>query len=92
MKGMGFSMHEGEMWQSGDLEGEVGMGNFDALFVSVSQEGQAGLHLGPGLQGAHPYAQLPKNSLLLHHAIPGTTIGSLTCGHNIQPVAALDSL
>ena len=63
-------MHESESWQSSNLEREVGMGDFDALLVSVSQEGEAGLHLGPGLQGAHPYAQLPQHTLLLHHATP----------------------
>lgn len=49
-----------------NLEGEVGMGHFDAAFVSVGQEGEAGLDLPPGLQGAHPYPQLPQHPLLLH--------------------------
>ena len=92
MEHMEFSMHECEMRQSGNLEGEVGMGDFDALLVSVSQEGQAGLHLGPGLQGAHPYAQFPQHSLLLHHATPATTFCSSTWGHNVQRVAARYSL
>ena len=51
---------------SANLKGEVRMGDFDALLVSVGEEGEAGLHLPPGLQGAHPYPQLPHHPLLLH--------------------------